>query len=249
MFCENCGYETLGDSVFCEGCGKPLGSLKNAQVNEGLSDVSEVELTEKKSNITVQGADLQWMYEFSFWRNPAILITLIKVLLISVLILVFFMFIITLGDGLVEALSVAGTILGYGVPVMVVLLGVSYVLVGLLYGGKYCVLFKMDDKGVYHIQLEKQFKKAQALGLLTALVGLSGGNITAGGAGLMAATKQSLYTSFKKVKSVKAVRSRNTIYINESMTRNQLYVENEDFDFILHHIVKHCPKNIRISGI
>ena len=248
MFCENCGLEAIGEATFCKGCGKSLSPILDAQIAANAFDGPESDRIEKKDNITVHGSDLQWLYEFSFWKNPAIIITLTKVLLISVLIPVLFMFLITLGDGLGEALSIAGTILGYGIPLMAVLLGISYALVSLLHGGKYCVLFKMDDKGVYHIQLDKQFKKAQALGLLTTLVGLSGGNLTAGGAGLMAATKQSLYTSFKKVKSVKAVRSRNTIYINESMTRNQIYAEDEDFDFVLDHILKHCPGNIRISG-
>lgn len=248
MFCENCGVETKGDATFCEGCGKPFGLVMNSQVLERSFDVPGTETTDEKDKITVNGSDLQWMYEFSFWRNPAILITLSKVLLISVLVVVFFMFLITLGDGFIEALRVSFTILGFGIPVMAVLLGISYLLVGLLYGGTYCVLFKMDDNGVYHIQLNRQFKKAQAFGFLTALVGLSGGNLSAGGAGLMAATRQSLYTSFKKVKSVKVVQSRNTIYLNESMSRNQIYVRKEDFDFVLDYVLKHCPTNIRISG-
>jgi hypothetical protein len=269
----------MGDADLCEGCGKPFGTLKSSQetiveaeikepekavVSEVAfkpvktekiassaesSDEAEAAEVEKTGSITVNGSDLQWMYEFSFWKNPAILITVAKVLLISLFVPAVFMFIITLGDGFGVALGIAGTILGYGVLVMAALLAIAYPLVGLINGGKYIVLFKMDAKGVNHIQLDRQFKKAQALGFLTALIGLSGGNLTAGGAGLMAATKQSLYTSFKKVKSVKAVRSRNTIYVNESMTRNQVYAEKEDFDFVLEHILRHCPKNVRVSGI
>ncbi|MBP1920672.1 hypothetical protein [Youngiibacter multivorans] len=279
MFCENCGYERIGDADLCEGCGKPFGTLNSSQetvveeknmepekavVSEvatkpvkmekiaadsaDSSSETEAAKAEKTGNITVNGSDLQWMYEFSFWRNPAILITVAKVLLISLFVPALFMFFITIGDGFGEALEIAGKIFGYGVLVMAGLLTIAYPLVGIINGGKYFVLFKMDDKGVNHIQLDRQFKKAQALGFLTALIGLSGGNLSAGGAGLMAATKQSLYTSFKKVKSVKAVKSRNTIYVNESMTRNQVYAEKEDFDFVLEHILRHCPKNVRVSG-
>jgi len=269
MFCENCGYERIGAAAFCEGCGKPFGSSESPKENadhksvevylnepekEATDSSSEVPSdesaapVEKRGSITVSGPDLQWMYEFSFWRNPAIIITVAKVLLVSLIVPALFMFLITLGDGFGEALGIAGTILGYGVIVMAALLAIAYPLVGIINGGKYFVLFKMDDKGVNHIQLDRQFKKAQALGFLAALIDLSGGNLSAGGAGLMAATRQSLYTSFKKVRSVKAVRSRNTIYVNESMTRNQVYVENEDFDFVLHHIISHCPKNVRVSG-
>ncbi|ETA82476.1 hypothetical protein [Youngiibacter fragilis] len=270
MFCENCGYERIGAAAFCEGCGKPFGTPESpvGNVARDIADeperaevsinrtepVSEVPSTEtapsveRMGNITVNGTDMQWMYEFSFWRNPAVLITTAKVLLISLLVPALFMFFITLGDGFGEAIGITGMILGYGIVLLAGLLAIAYPLVGFINGGKYFVLFKMDDKGVNHMQLDRQFKKAQALGFLTALIGLSGGNLSAGGAGIMAATKQSLYTSFRKVKSVKAVRSRNTIYVNESMTRNQIYVENEDFDFVLDHILKRCPKNVRVTG-
>lgn len=204
--------------------------------------------SEKMGSIDKNGSELQWMYEFSFWRNPAILITVAKVLLISLFVPAIFMFVITLGDGFGAAFGLASKIFGYGILLMAGLLAVAYLLIGLVYGGKYFVLFKMDDAGVSHIQLDKQYKKAQALGFLTALIGLSSGKLNVGGAGILAATKQSLYTSFKKVKSVKAVRSRNTIYVNESMTRNQIYAVNEDFDFVLEHILSHCPKNVRVSG-
>ena len=147
-----------------------------------------------------------------------------------------------------DAIRLSATIFAYGVIGMAVLLIIAYVFVGFLYGGKYYVLFKMDDKGVNHIQLDKQYKKAQALGYLSALIGLSSGNLTTAGSGLMAATKQSLYTSFKKVKSIKVAKARNTIYVNETLSRNQVYVSNEDFDFVLEHILNNCPKNVRVTN-
>ena len=147
-----------------------------------------------------------------------------------------------------DAIRLSATIFAYGVIGMAILLIIAYVFVGFLYGGKYYVLFKMDDKGVNHIQLDKQYKKAQALGYLSALIGLSSGNLTTAGSGLMAATKQSLYTSFKKVKSIKVAKARNTIYVNETLSRNQVYVSNEDFDFVLEHILNNCPKNVRVTN-
>ena len=69
MFCENCGVETKGDATFCEGCGIPFGLVMNSQVLERSFDVPGTETTDEKDKITVNGSDLQWMYEFSFWRN------------------------------------------------------------------------------------------------------------------------------------------------------------------------------------
>ena len=232
MFCEDCGKKRIANEAFCEECGHPfpkeevtVESSISKEINETVNEevpkpaVKPTQSLETRGNITIQGTELQWMYAFSFWKNPAILITVAKVLLISLFVPALFMFVITLNDGISEAFNIAVMILGFGIIIMAILLAIAYPLLALRYGGTYFVLFKMDDKGVNHIQLDKQYKKAQALGFLTTLIGLSTGNLTSAGAGLMAATKQSLYTSFKKVKSIKAVKSRNTIYVNETLTQ------------------------------
>jgi hypothetical protein len=95
--------------------------------------------------------------------------------------------------------------------------------------------------------LKKQFAKAQALGFLTALAGLAGGNLTAAGAGLMAATKQSQYSTFAKIKSIKIKEKRNTIYLNEFPVHNQIYAPAENFSDIKEYIISHCPKNVKIT--
>ena len=243
MFCEKCGEKRIGNELNCLSCGHPFPN----EPEDSISMKDESVQSQTNGNITITGDELQWLYAFSFWKNPTILITTAKVLLISLFVPTIFMFVITLQDGFVEALTISAMILGYGTVLFGVLLILAYLLIGILYGGKYYVIFKMDDNGVNHIQLQKQFKKAEALGLLTSLVGVSTGNLTVGGAGLMAASKQSLYTSFKKVKSIKVNKKRNTIFLNESMTRNQIYVDNDDFDFILNRIIECCPKNVRIK--
>ena len=186
------------------------------------------------------------MYEFSFWKNPVVLITAYKVLLIALAVPALLMFFLTLGDGMEEAFKILITMIGYGIVLMTVLLIVAYIVLGFMYGGKYYVLFKMDDNGVNHIQLDKQYKKAQALGYLTAMIGVTTGNLSAGGAGLLVASKPSLYTNFKKVKSIKISPRSNTIYINESLKRNQIYATKEDFPFVKEYILKNCPKNVRV---
>lgn len=188
-----------------------------------------------------------WMYEFSLWKNPAVLITVFKVLLLAMIVPALLMFFLTLEDGIGDAFKLLVSMLGIGVVLMFVLMIAGYVMLSLAYGGKYYVLFKMDNKGVNHIQLDKQHKKAHALGFLTALTGLSSGNISAAGAGLLGASKKSLYTNFKKVSSVKFSPNRNTIYLNELLNKNQIYVSKEDFIFVKEFILKNCPKNIKVT--
>ncbi len=188
----------------------------------------------------------KWMYEFSLWKNPAVLITVFKVLLIALMVPAFLMFFLTLGEGIGEAFKLLLSMLGIGAVLMTVLMIAGYVMLSLAYGGKYYVLFEMDKKGINHIQLDKQHKKAQALGFLTALSGLSTGNISAAGAGLLGASKKSLYTNFKKVKSVKFYPKRNTIYLNEAFNKNQIYASKEDYFFVKEFILENCPKNVKL---
>jgi hypothetical protein len=263
MFCEKCGYEIRYDAVFCENCGEPVNKSESEEILD-FSDVEVVEITEtqeiaeteKKAeeeeikvseNITKSSTgSYNWMYEFSLWRNPAVLITVFKVLLIGLLVPALLMFFLTIGEGVMEALKLFASIIGIGAVLMIVLLIAGYVIISLAYGGKYYVLFKMDYKGVNHIQLDSQHKKAQALGYLTALIGVSTGNITVAGAGLLGASKKSLYTNFKKVKSIKIYNKRNTIYLSESLIKNQIYAKKEDFQFVRQFILENCPKNIKI---
>lgn len=190
---------------------------------------------------------LRWMYEFSLWKNPAVLLTTYKILLISSFFPALLMFFLTFEDGIIDAFKVLFSVMFFVAAALTVLLAVAYVVLGLFYGGKYYVLFKMDEKGVNHIQLNKQYKKAQALGFLTAIASYAAGNVSLAGAGLMGASKQSHYTSFNKVKSIKVYSRRNTIYINESLKHNQIYADKKDFQFVKEYILKCCPKNARIT--
>ena len=250
MFCEKCGKEISDNSKFCRYCGNsvaPSDNHENYKSDVAISDNHRTE-TETGEGIIQDGANsYRWMYEFSFWKNPAVLITTYKVILLGLLVPGLLMFFLTLSeDGIAPAFKIFIIIMGGGAVLMAILLAIAYLFIALIYGGKYYVLFKMDNNGVNHIQLDKQFKKAQALGFLTTLLGAASGNIVAGGAGILAAAKMSLYTNFKKVKSIKIHARRNTIYLNETLTRNQIYANNKDFQFVKEYILSHCPKDIRI---
>lgn len=205
--------------------------------------------TNTPANTITQGPDgtIHWIYEFSFWKNPSILITTWKVLMLSTAFPFLLVFFLTLAEeGFMEALGVAVPIFGMIALGVSVLMGIAYLIVGLIYGGKYIVLFRMDEKGIDHIQLQKQYDKARAMGLLTAAIGLAGGSLTTAGAGLLSASRQSMHTTFSKVRSVKVKERRNILYLNENLNHNQVYIGDEDFAFVRDYILSRCPKNIRI---
>ncbi len=183
----------------------------------------------------------RWLYEMNMFRNPTIILTVAKVLggVLLGLWLVFGLLLSAIEgnwDGLLGMTRVLGIVMG----VMAVLLVIAYLILCWMYHGKYIVLFEMDEKSIKHIQLPRQFKRAQAMGLITALVGLAAKRPTTAGAGLLSATRQASTSDFKYVKKVKAYPRRHLIKVNETLNKNQVYAATEDFDFVLDWIRTRC---------
>lgn len=195
----------------------------------------------------LRGTDgvLRWVYEMSMWKNPTLIVTIWKVILIGALAPALLVFFLSLsdGDGFFAALWIAVKILGLVALIVTALLWlVAYPLVALLNRGHYCVVFEMDDAGVKHIQMQKQFEKSQVLAMVTVLAGLVPGNVQTMGAGLLAGSKQSTVSQFAAVKSVVVHQKRHVIYVNENLSYNQVYASSADFDFVCDYILKRCKK-------
>lgn len=184
----------------------------------------------------------RWVYKMHMLKNPTIFLTVFKIfayiVVVGFLIFGFFLYVIH-GDweGLWEMAKAAGIVL-------LIFLGLTFLgvaLVAALYGGKYEVLFVMDEKEIAHIQVPQQFRKAQKLAAVTAMAGAAGGGFTAAGAGMLAATKNASISVFAHVKRVKARRWLHVIKVNQLFDHNQVYVQKEDFDFVYNFIKSHCP--------
>ena len=115
----------------------------------------------------------RWVYEMNMFRNPTILFTVAKVLGGVILGLWLLGLILMLFEGDWDAMLGMTKVLCIVMGVMAVLTILGYLVVCWMYHGKYIVLFEMDEQGVKHIQLPRQFKRAQAMGIITALVGLA----------------------------------------------------------------------------
>lgn len=184
----------------------------------------------------------RWVYEMNMLKNPTLLLTLYKFFGIVVLILMGILLLIGLFSGdFLDALIIAGKISLLMAGFFAVLMPLAYLLVAAIYKGKYIVVFEMDEHGIEHRQLEDQVKRIQAMEWLTALVGAAGGRLTTMGAGILGATKTASYSTFASVHTVKPYRWRHMIKVNEPTSYNEVYVD-EDFDFVLDYIRKHCPK-------
>ena len=186
----------------------------------------------------------RWVYEFNMLKNPIILLTVLKIFLFVLVGMWVIFGLFRIGrDGFVGAFVAQTKELLIPAVILFGLSIVAYMILACIYGWKYCVLFEMNETGIRHIQMEKQYKKAQAIGWLTAMAGAAAGKPGMAGTGLLAATKNEQATEFIKVKRMRSFRAFHTIKLDSPLNHNQVYAQPEDYDFVLEYISKRIPKN------
>ena len=100
----------------------------------------------------------------------------------------------------------------------------------------------MDEEGVSATQAPNEAKKTKAIGIVAAAMGVATGNLSQVGVGMTVSSRDGMYSRFGTVSKVKADRNHNTINLRNGLYHNQLFVSEEDFDFVLNFITTHCPK-------
>ena len=185
-----------------------------------------------------------WLYDFHMLKNPMILIELYWVLGVTLAIFAIIMFLIGACSHGVDLESLTFTLQATGIMVAIFfVLGIlGYLLYAAMSGWQYTVHFILDEKGVEHRQAPQAKKTAERIGCLTMLVGLMAKRPGTMGAGMLAASRTSMSSDFSCVRKVKPLRRLNTIRVNERFSRNQVYVCDEDFDFVYDYIHSHCPR-------
>lgn len=236
MYCDHCGRQIPDQALFCPGCGEKIIRM----------DSKSLARAEKSAEMVTENIQLcpdgiyRWSYEYDMLKNPVILGTVMKVMGISfgAVFLVVLISDLLQGSGSLAAMVRMFLILA---AVFLVITLLSYLIVAAMYGWKYQVLFEMSETEVSHIQMPKQFSKAEALGWLTALAGAASGTTGMTAAGLSAAARSVMTTEFSKVKSIRVRRNHHTIHVDQGLDRNQVYAEDRDFDFVREFIISRCP--------
>lgn len=252
MYCETCGQALLAESRFCAACGAAVllpAAITPTAITAADPEVAHQQATRLVSPGVTLGEDgvMRWVYELNMWKNPTLLITIWKLLLLAALVPALLVAVLRLvdGDGLSAALGTFAQVGGLVAVVVTALMLMAYPLVALINGGKYCVIFEMDDVGIRHIQMQRQFRRNQVLALLTVLAGAASGNAQSMGAGVLAGSRRSLYTAFRDVREVKPIERRQVIHLRSKLVRNQVYAEPADFAWVLKNIEARCHKNAR----
>lgn len=184
----------------------------------------------------------RWSYELNLFKNPAIFFLVWKIFFFIIIGILVVSNLADLINGYFGADTLLGSlkIFGFILLGMTVLVLLGYLLYAAMMGGKYCVLFEMDEEGVSHTQMMKQVKKAELISLLTVLAGIASKNPTIAGVGLNSSARTSMYSEFSKVKTVKSYKKLGLIKVNMTFEKNQVYTAPEDFDFVNNFILEHC---------
>ncbi len=191
----------------------------------------------------------RWVYEFSMLKNPIILLTILKIFALVLIGMWLFFGLFSIKDkGLVGAYVYETKALMLPAIILFVLSIVAYLILAGIYGWKYIVLFEMNEEGIRHIHMAKQFKKAEAMGWLTALAGAVAQNPGTSGTGLLAATKQETISEFSKVKKMKVLRGFHTIKLDALLSHNQIYAYDKDYDFVVEYIKTRIPNTAKVRG-
>lgn len=203
----------------------------------------------QSDNITMcNDGKYRWVYELNMYKSTAIIKEVWRAMAIAAVIVLGFLFVINIMDNdLMETLQFVGQAACILIGILLVLSVVGYLIFSYMIGGKYCVVFEMDENGINHRQHEKHVKKVQLLGAITAMTGAAGGSLGTAGTGVLAATRTSMYTGFDDVKELEILPKEHLIRLNETLNRNQVYAENEDFAFVADYIKARC-RNAKVKG-
>ena len=186
----------------------------------------------------------RWVYEVPMLKNPTILIDVFKVLGISFgIVWLFTVLVIGCEEGYALE-NLWGITSGFLVlmGVFLVIGCIAYFIVAWCYGWKYVVLFTLDERQVVHQQMPRQVKKATVLGALTAMMGGAAGKPGVVGSGLLAASRSTLTSDFVDVTRLIPCRCHNLIKVSLLLSKNRVFVPDEDFDFVYNYLCQHCPR-------
>ena len=257
--CSACKAKLSDNARSCENRGAPASQPAGSQLSAESSGEVTAAKPKRKRKPTVKkmmnegqhispniilcsDGKYRWTYELSLFKNPTIFLLVWKIFFfIFVGICLFVLLMDTLngymdGERFVDTLKIFGYIM-IGFTVVVSL---GYLLYAAVMGGKYIVMFEMDDKGVNHKQIPAQAAKARRLGELTSMLGAASGSLTAVGVGVNS-TRTEMYSEFSRVRKVKLYPRRDLIKVNGRLSRNQVYAHKEDFGFVSGFITARVP--------
>ena len=154
-------------------------------------------------------SEIQWEIEVPIFRHPIILKQLAMAIGLPFGLIAVLLGITTRG----EILTIYGF---YALVLVFSLFFLTYVLIMVVYGGKYAAEFMIDHIGIHNSTQKKQAKHNRIINRLTIVLGLISGRFSAAGAGFLAQTRQSVLIRWTNIRRAKYRPKSRTILINGS---------------------------------
>lgn len=185
----------------------------------------------------------RWLYDLDLRKNLSILYTTIKVVLISFLVpLILLMILFAIEGNLINALKDLLPIYFLICIVLVFITLISYYIVVRYYKGRFSFMFEMDENGVTFKRFGSDAEKTENIGKIVSIIGATTNNAGLVGGGLNLAASQTSTSNFSKVRSIKAIPERDLIKVNSLFLFNQVYVNKDDYQFVLDYIQSHIKR-------
>jgi len=121
----------------------------------------------------------------------------------------------------------------YALGLIALLLILTWLLIMLVYRGKYEVEFVLDNNGVLCRTKARQAKRNRVMNSLTVILGLLTGKPTVAGAGLLAQSRQEVFIRWSQVTKVKYKPQRHTVLIRSGWTDQiALFCTQDNYDLV-----------------
>ena len=184
----------------------------------------------------------RWTYTVNLYKNLSILSDLLKVVGLCFGFVFLLMIAVNLFSGDMDADAIKGILIAIvsTCAFMFVISLISYYIWAMMKGGEYCALMEMDENGVTHTQMDKHVTRTRMAGFIAGLLGVATDSPQLTANSILAASVNSWNTEFKKVRKVIPVRKRNLIKVNCRFTKNRVFVEPDDYGFVLDFISRRC---------
>ncbi len=269
MYCHNCGMQLPKGAKFCSGCGASvIAAAESRGVSGGPRQPADQSgrdssapprqpeqngggNTERKisEHITMcEDGVYRWTYEYNLFKHPGLFLLVWKVFFFVALGVFGFMMLLTLIEGDMDGERLLDSLKYFGIGVLglTALTGLGYLIYAAIMGGKYIAVFEMDDAGINHMQIGKQAKRAEAIGIAAILAGYLTKNLSVMATGLN--VRSEMYTTFRAVGKIRAYPRKDLIKLREMLSQNQVFVHPEDFEFVWSWIRDRVPDKAKPSA-
>ncbi len=194
-----------------------------------------------------RGDAYRWVYDVNLWKDTILPVMFIRILLLAALAPALVLFAVTAlegepGKGLLLFIQVYGmTACG-----LIALFIVVYPVFIVIKGGRYSILFEMDDHGIRHIEMPRTARRSEVMSWAGFAAGVLAKNPTLMGSSLLAGSKSQSYSAFQNVRKIIHHKRKGVMrLICRDMTRNLIYLHPADAEFVGKFITEHCKKDVQ----